>query len=66
MNDYLNIAAFLEPVAVEELLGDEQFKQDQLGHVIAKFDETFPDLDNADIVLIGCNEKRGAGIMGKE
>lgn len=66
MNDYLNIAAFLEPVAVEELLGDEQFKQDQLGNIISKFDETFPDLDDVDIVLIGCNEKRGAGIMGKE
>ncbi|TXH21391.1 MAG: arginase [Chitinophagaceae bacterium] len=66
MNDYLNIAAFLEPVVIDELIGDDLFKQDQLGSVIEKFEESFPDLDHIDIVLIGCNEKRGSGIIGKE
>ncbi len=53
---------FLEPVNLFEISNDEGYKDTQLGRHIALYDEEFPDVTDADIVLVGCAEMRGAGI----
>ena len=53
---------FLEPINLFELSNDEGYKDTQLGRHIALYDEVFPDVTVADIVLVGCGEMRGAGI----
>lgn len=53
---------FLDPVNLFELSNDQGYKDTQLGRHIALYDEEFPDVSHADIVLVGCAETRGAGI----
>lgn len=54
---------FLEPVNIARLSNDEGFKDTQLGKHITVYDETFPDITHADMVLLGCGEMRGAGMQ---
>lgn len=54
---------FLEPVNLAQLSNDEGFKDTQLGKHIAVYDEEFPDISRADMVLVGCGEMRGAGLQ---
>lgn len=42
---------------------DVGYKDNQIGKVIDAYEEGFPDLDRADIVILGCGEQRGAGLM---
>ena len=56
-----NIADFLEPVNKYEISEDEAYHQTQLGQHIDLYDEHFPDIEAADVVLMGCGEMRGAG-----
>ena len=55
------IVDFLEPINRYELSNDVGFKDTQLGRHINAYEEEFPDVSNADIVLIGCGEMRGEG-----
>ncbi len=64
MSDYLNIEAFLHPVNIINIAGDDIYNPDQIGGKITMHDEALPDVDNADIVLVGCGEQRGSGILG--
>ncbi len=59
----LSIIDFLEPVNISELSQDEFFKDTQLGKHIAVFDGSLPDIETADMVLVGCGEMRGAGMQ---
>lgn len=54
---------FLEPVNIARISNDEGFKDTQLGKHIAVYDESFPDITDADMVLVGCGEMRGAGLQ---
>jgi formiminoglutamase len=63
MSDYLNIADFLEPVSLSAISHDEGYREGQLGSAIAVYDEEFPDLDEVQIVLLGCGEQRGSGLI---
>ncbi|MBS1759532.1 MAG: formimidoylglutamase [Bacteroidetes bacterium] len=63
MADHLNIADFLEPLNLHEISHDEGYKDGQLGREIAVYAEEFPDLDEAQIVLVGCGEQRGSGLI---
>lgn len=54
---------FLEPVNIAQISNDAGFKDTQLGKHIAVYDETFPDITDADMVLVGCGEMRGAGMQ---
>lgn len=54
---------FLEPVNIAQISNDEGFKDTQLGKHITVYDEEFPDISEADMVLIGCGEMRGAGMQ---
>ena len=65
MSDYLNISDFLLPVNIHELNFDEGYKDGQLGKLINVYNEyeEFPDIDDAQIVLVGCGEQRGSGLV---
>ena len=55
MSDYLNIADFLSPISKAELSFDQGYKEGQLGNAIKIHDdESFPDVDEADLIIIGC------------
>src|ERR1700741_2799446 len=62
MADHLNIADFLSPINTQELTPDG-YKDGQLGNVIAKFEQDFPDLDEVQVVIVGCGEQRGSGLI---
>ncbi len=62
MHDYLNIIDFLEPVNRDALSEDAGYKDGQIGSIIEVHEEGFPDLELAQIVLVGCGEQRGAGL----
>lgn len=66
MSDHLNIESFLNPVNIREIAGDETYNPDQYGGRISIHDEALPDVDAAEIILIGCGEQRGSGILGPE
>lgn len=54
---------FLEPVNIARISNDEGFKDTQLGKHITVYDESFPDISTADMVLVGCGEMRGSGVQ---
>ncbi|MDQ3683423.1 MAG: arginase, partial [Bacteroidota bacterium] len=62
MSDYLNITDFLVPVNKDTLSNNVGYKEGQIGKTIQVFEETFPDLDDVQMVLVGCGEQRGAGL----
>ncbi len=53
---------FLEPINIAFLSDDEGYKDTQLGRHIITHEEDFPDIEKADMVLIGCGEMRGQGL----
>ena len=62
MADFLNISDFLVPVNRSELSYDQGYKDGQIGKSILVYEEEFPDLDEADLVFVGCGEQRGNGM----
>lgn len=58
-----SIIDFLDPVSLSELSMDAGYKEGQIGRIISVFDEEFPDIDEADIVLVGCGEQRGSALL---
>ncbi|MGN6436737.1 MAG: formimidoylglutamase [Agriterribacter sp.] len=59
MSDVLSITDFLDPVNRYHLSHDEGYQDGQIGMNVQVYEEELPDLDNADIVLVGCGEERG-------
>ncbi len=66
MSDHLNISDFLLPLDISQIAQNESYKDGQLGKSIALYEDDFPDLDEAQIVLVGCGEQRGSGLIGSE
>ncbi|MBI3719367.1 MAG: arginase family protein [Sphingobacteriales bacterium] len=62
MSDYLNLQDFLTPVRKDVISNDNGYNDGQIGSHINLYEEEFPDLDEADIVLVGIGEVRGQGI----
>lgn len=58
-----SILDFLEPINLSEISNDTGYKEGQIGKVIKVHEEEFPDLDEADMVLVGCGEQRGAALL---
>ncbi len=56
----LHILDYLDPVNIREISNDEEYKDGQVGKEIKVYDEDFPDLGEADLILVGCREERGA------
>jgi formiminoglutamase len=63
MPDHLNIRDFLLPVELHEISHNEDYKEGQLGFSIFFHAEDFPDLDEVQVVLVGCGEQRGSGLI---
>ncbi|MEO6839026.1 MAG: formimidoylglutamase [Ginsengibacter sp.] len=57
---------FLSPVNVTSLNNDMAYNDSQMRSVIKIYEDEFPELQNADIVIVGINEFRGAGYIAKE
>jgi arginase family enzyme len=58
---YNTISDFLEPVDKHTLSEDMGYKERQIGKLIDVYEEELPNVDDADIVLVGCKEQRGDG-----
>jgi formiminoglutamase len=58
-----SIIDFLEPVNVAEVSMDAGYKEGQIGRAINIYEDEFPDLDEAQVVLVGCGEQRGAALL---
>lgn len=58
-----SILDFIEPINKFIISDDEGYHQQQIGNCILAYEEDFPSIENADIILLGCNEFRG--IAGK-
>jgi len=61
MSDYFNLTDFLIPINLAELSDDQLYHDGQIGKAITVYENDFPDLTEADIILVGCNERRGNG-----
>ncbi len=61
MPEILNIADFLEPVDLGNISQDEEYHDGQYGKTLNLYINEQSDLRDADIVLVGCSEQRGAG-----
>jgi formiminoglutamase len=58
-----SIIDFLNPVNVAEVSMDAGYKEGQIGRIIKIYEDEFPDLDQAQVVLVGCGEQRGAALL---
>lgn len=61
MSSLESIIDFLDPVNISELSNDEGYRDTQLGKHIAAYEDELPDIEEADIILLGCGEMRGEG-----
>ncbi len=59
-----SIIDFLYPVNLPHILEDNELKEGQIGKSIEIFQDIFPDLTYADIVIATCDELRGDGQLG--
>ncbi len=60
-----SIMDFLDSLNLNEISEDNGYKEGQIGTVIKIYQDEFPDLDEADIILVGCPEQRGAALLQK-
>jgi len=60
MPSNLHISDFLDPVNLAEISQDQGYKDGQIGKLIDVYDEYFPEMEEANLVLVGCDEERGA------
>jgi arginase family enzyme len=58
---YDTLSDFLEPVNKHVISEDMGYKERQIGKLIEAYEEHLPEVDDADIVIVGCNEQRGGG-----
>src|ERR1700692_3577310 len=65
MPDKLNIEDFLDSIEVSAFPEHGHYKDGQIGKRVEAYDESFPDLFDTDIIIVGCNEERGNGITKK-
>lgn len=63
MSGYSNLYDFLDGINIHEISGDTIYKEGQIGRSIRLHEEELPDMDEADIVLVGCGEQRGAALI---
>lgn len=53
---------YLAPINIKEISGDSRYNDSQFGNVLEINEEEIPDLSGVEIVIVGANEFRGAGI----
>lgn len=59
MPDSLHIADFLEPVKPAIISNDEPFHDGQIGKTITIYESDFPNLKEADVIIVACADQRG-------
>jgi len=62
MYDPYQISDFLSPSAFFEEMAPDRYRDGQLGRCITMYQEELPDFREADLVLVGCGERRGDDI----
>lgn len=62
MSHFSNLSDFLSPVNIHLISNDEGYRDGQLGKLIQVYDEQLPDIEDADIIVVGCGEQRGCGV----
>ncbi len=60
------IIDFLEPVNIGVTSNDEGYNPKQLGSNIDIYTDNFPDVEAADLIIVGCSEARGAGVPKRD
>lgn len=61
---YDTLSELLLPIDKMRISDDMGYREGQIGHtILAHEDEGLPDFEHADIVLVGCTEQRGAGLL---
>ena len=60
MSDLHNLVDFLDPISLHQISNDEGYKDGQLGRYVRAHEAEFPELYDADIIIVGCNETRGS------
>src|SRR6476619_2243081 len=63
-NPIETILDFLQPVNKFLLSDDQGYQHTQLWSNIDAYESCFPTLEKVDVIIIGCNETRGAGTPG--
>ena len=63
MGQLFQVTDFLHPVDLALLSHDEGYREGQIGKSVRVYSEEFPELEDADIVLLGCAEARGDGAI---
>ena len=53
---------YLTPIHTAEISGDAPYNDSQMGKIIRIYEEEIPNLSDVDIVIVGVNEYRGAGM----
>lgn len=61
MSSLSTIQDFLEPLNLYELSNDNGYRETQIGSYLKVYEDEFPELDEIDLVMVGCGEMRGAG-----
>jgi formiminoglutamase len=59
-----SLSDFLAPINLNEITGDAEMREGQMGRTISIFQDEIPDISKADIVIAGCEELRGDGHPG--
>ena len=54
---------FLDPISLAEISLDAGYKEGQIGKKVRIYEDEFPDIDDAHIILVGCGEQRGAALL---
>jgi len=62
MKNMDDLQDFLEPVNAADLNDDVSFNDGQLGANIKIYENDLPDLEDANLVIVGINEQRGDGV----
>ncbi len=58
-----DLEQFLEPVNLDQIRGDVPYYDKQIGTTTAIYHEAMPEVENADIIIIGIDESREAGFI---
>ena len=58
-----SIIDFLDPVNLAEISMDAGYREGQIGMAMNMYQDEFPDLDDVQIVFVGCTEQRGGALL---
>jgi formiminoglutamase len=61
MPDSLHIADFLNPIRLAFISNDDPYHDGQIGRMITAYESEFPEVHDADVILVGCADQRGSG-----